>query len=235
MSQPYTKSQLSEKIRRLRKKFRVISSRLAKGLDKALLSPHDQALFDLSKQLWHPDYSTSSPFFNCSSSKPIMSNLVGVKVSFSPVLPLVSTAVLALPSVTNQGMVRNLSATKIIDNENNHLNGIDGFGNGLDGDVKLSEVNVELEDSVGEEEMQVKSDLWGEVGNLAKKALVDVFDQSVKEVRMALDRHGSSLEDCLKVEKEKSFEKRCRGQRVVEFEVLAKRLRLIVEHSVERQ
>ncbi|KVI08627.1 Protein of unknown function DUF573 [Cynara cardunculus var. scolymus] len=55
MSQPYTKSQLSEKLRRLRKKFRVISSRLSKGLDKALLSPQDRALYDLSKQLWEPD------------------------------------------------------------------------------------------------------------------------------------------------------------------------------------
>ncbi|KAG9138480.1 hypothetical protein Leryth_012761 [Lithospermum erythrorhizon] len=62
MSQPYTKSQLSEKLRRLRKKFRVISTRLAKGLDFVLLSPHDRALYDLSKQLWHPQFSSTSPF-----------------------------------------------------------------------------------------------------------------------------------------------------------------------------
>ncbi|CAN4097331.1 unnamed protein product [Withania somnifera] len=62
MSQPYTKSQLSEKLRRLRKKFRVISSRLVKGLDMSLLSPHDRELYHLSKQLWHPDFAHTSPF-----------------------------------------------------------------------------------------------------------------------------------------------------------------------------
>ncbi|KAL2521867.1 putative transcription factor [Forsythia ovata] len=44
MSQPYTKSQLSEKLRRLRKKFRVISTRLSKGLDKSQLSPQDRGV-----------------------------------------------------------------------------------------------------------------------------------------------------------------------------------------------
>ncbi|GFS39530.1 hypothetical protein Acr_00g0063460 [Actinidia rufa] len=85
MSQPYTKSQLSEKLRRLRKKFRVVSSRIARGLDKVLLSPHDLALFELSEQLWHPNFSDSSPFGG--GIKPKKSNLVGVKVSFSPTLP----------------------------------------------------------------------------------------------------------------------------------------------------
>ncbi|XP_016437432.1 uncharacterized protein LOC107763459 isoform X1 [Nicotiana tabacum] len=84
MSQPYTKSQLSEKLRRLRKKFRVISSRLSKGLDMSLLSPHDIALYDLSRQLWHPDFANTSPF-NADKSK--RSNLVGVKVSFLPIVP----------------------------------------------------------------------------------------------------------------------------------------------------
>ncbi|KAK6927847.1 GLABROUS1 enhancer-binding protein family [Dillenia turbinata] len=70
MSQPYTKSQLSEKLRRLRKKFRVISSRLARGLSESLLSPHDRELYQLSKQLW--------PLLN--------SQLIGVKVTFSPTI-----------------------------------------------------------------------------------------------------------------------------------------------------
>ncbi|XVF20613.1 hypothetical protein REPUB_Repub12eG0015900 [Reevesia pubescens] len=62
ISQPYTKSQLSEKLRRLRKKFRVISSRLARGLNPSTLSPHDQALFHLSKRLWSPEFASTSPF-----------------------------------------------------------------------------------------------------------------------------------------------------------------------------
>ncbi|KAG9458613.1 hypothetical protein H6P81_003121 [Aristolochia fimbriata] len=62
MSQPYTRSQLSEKLRRLRKKFRVLSARLSRGLDSSLLTPHDRALFHLSKQLWHPSFAATSPF-----------------------------------------------------------------------------------------------------------------------------------------------------------------------------
>ncbi|XP_021296628.1 probable transcription factor At5g28040 [Herrania umbratica] len=67
ISQPYSRSQLSEKLRRLRKKFRVISSRLARGLNPSALSPHDQALFDLSKRLWSPEFSSTSPFGKSSS------------------------------------------------------------------------------------------------------------------------------------------------------------------------
>ncbi|KAF7130729.1 hypothetical protein RHSIM_Rhsim10G0176800 [Rhododendron simsii] len=87
-SHPYNRSQLYEKLRRLRKKFRVVSSRLARGLHRAVLSPHDRALFDLSKRLWHPDFSSASPFAasggggNSRSSKQKnnkKSNLVGVR------------------------------------------------------------------------------------------------------------------------------------------------------------
>ncbi|XP_022759199.1 probable transcription factor At5g28040 [Durio zibethinus] len=67
ISQPYTKSQLSEKLRRLRKKFRVISSRLARGLNLSALSAHDQALFDLSKRLWSREFASTSPFGKNSS------------------------------------------------------------------------------------------------------------------------------------------------------------------------
>ncbi|KAK6913545.1 GLABROUS1 enhancer-binding protein family [Dillenia turbinata] len=72
MSQPFTKSQLSEKLRRLRKKFRVISSRLARGLSESLLSPHDRELYQLSKQLWQLQNS----------------QLIGVKVTFSPTISI---------------------------------------------------------------------------------------------------------------------------------------------------
>ncbi|KAE8662397.1 vinorine synthase-like [Hibiscus syriacus] len=64
MSHPYTKSQLSEKLRRLRKKFRVVSSRLARGLNPSSLSLHDRALFDLSRRLWGPEFASTSPFGN---------------------------------------------------------------------------------------------------------------------------------------------------------------------------
>ncbi|XP_042406299.1 uncharacterized protein LOC121996403 isoform X1 [Zingiber officinale] len=62
MPQPYTRSQLSEKLRRLRKKFRVMSARIARGQDPSRLSPHDRDVLHLCTRLWHPTYAASSPF-----------------------------------------------------------------------------------------------------------------------------------------------------------------------------
>ncbi|EEF31201.1 probable transcription factor At1g11510 [Ricinus communis] len=87
---PYTKSQLSQKLRRLRKKFRAISSRISRGLDPNLLSPHDRVLFDLSRKLWSPKDNSkmnSNSGSNISIEYAERVNLVGVQVDFSPVLP----------------------------------------------------------------------------------------------------------------------------------------------------
>lgn len=51
MSQPYSKYQLSEKLRRLRKKFRVTSARISRGLNVTHLNFHDRNLFELSMKL----------------------------------------------------------------------------------------------------------------------------------------------------------------------------------------
>ncbi|KAK1314263.1 hypothetical protein QJS10_CPA06g02063 [Acorus calamus] len=61
MTRPYSKSQLSEKLRRLRKKFHIVSSRLSRGLDFSLLSSHDRDLFELSKRLWDTKNPNNKP------------------------------------------------------------------------------------------------------------------------------------------------------------------------------
>lgn len=214
MSQPYTKSQLSEKLRRLRKKFRVISSRLAKGLDKEMLSPHDRSLYELSKLLWHPDYSDTSPF----------GNGYGKGSKFS--LPNY-TVVHELNDNYNT-VVSNCVDNDDIDNDNNLENCVDND------EVKLREVNVEFEDG---EELPVSGSGTG-IGKIAAKAAIDVFDQSLKEVSVSLVRQGLlNVENCGTVSKEvkeDSIEKRWRQQRVAELDVLARRLRLVVEHSLQR-
>ncbi|CAH1436960.1 unnamed protein product [Lactuca virosa] len=226
MSQPYTKSQLSEKLRRLRKKFRVISSRLSKGLDKALLSPQDRALYDLSKQLWEPDHPFLPSGVSNSDSNPVNNhnckpNLVGVKVSFSPTLPSSSMAVLALPSVIKETNNRSNR------NKFNNLAAGAATAGGFNGDVKLNDVNVELERNaeMARKEVRVKSG-GDDVMHFANKTLADVLDQSLKEIKTMIDLQRDS-----NLEKEISFEKRWRDQHIAEFDVLAKRLKLIVEHS----
>lgn len=215
MSQPYTKSQLSEKLRRLRKKFRVISSRLAKGLDKEILSPHDRSLYELSKQLWHPDYSDTSPF----------GNGYGKGSKFS------------LPNYTVVHELNdndNTVFSNCVDNDDND-NNMENCVDNDDDEVKLREVNVEFEDV---EELLVASGSGTGIGKIAAKAAIDVFDQSLKEVCVSLVCQGLlNVENCGSVSKEvkeDSIEKRWRQQRVAELDVLARRLRLVVEHSLQR-
>ncbi|KAK1645044.1 hypothetical protein QYE76_062849 [Lolium multiflorum] len=62
MPQPYTRSQLSEKLRRLRNKHRAVAARVAKGLDPARLAPHDRDVLHLCSRLWDPAYAANSPF-----------------------------------------------------------------------------------------------------------------------------------------------------------------------------
>ncbi|XP_059623133.1 probable transcription factor At5g28040 [Cornus florida] len=229
MSQPYTKSQLSEKLRRLRKKFRVISSRLARGLDKSALSSHDRSLFELSKRLWDPEFLSSSPFG--ANNKPKKSNLVGVKVSFSPTLH--STSILD-HSVLNY----------VDDDIDDHVcAGFDGNVDVVDGGVKLSDVNIEFDDGVQEEEFPVPicCDDVG-IGKIAGKTVLDVFDHSLKEVRMEFVRqrllypdNGSTKAGSSKEGKVENFENRWREQRVAELDVLAHRLRLVLENSLQMQ
>ncbi|KAL2498998.1 Uncharacterized protein Adt_24548 [Abeliophyllum distichum] len=180
MSQPYTKSQLSEKLRRLRKKFRVISTRLSKGLDKSQLSPQDRMLYDLSKQLWHPDFAATSPFSGTRNVSTTTNNsnsnddnddnggpgggnsdelvkkssLVGVKVDFLPTFPI--NLVFDQAVKENGGDVENVELD-CVDNDNENENENEGglaCGNFYDDhnneNEKLSEVKVKFE---GEERM----------------------------------------------------------------------------------
>ncbi|KAM0930741.1 hypothetical protein ACQ4PT_000774 [Festuca glaucescens] len=62
MPQPYTRSQLSEKLRRLKNKHRSVSTRVAKGLDPARLAPHDRDVLHLCSRLWDPANAATSPF-----------------------------------------------------------------------------------------------------------------------------------------------------------------------------
>lgn len=217
MSQPYTKSQLSEKLRRLRKKFRVISARISKGLDESFLSPHDRALYEISKKLWHPDYAETSPFGGGAEKNAKEPGLVGVEVGFLP----------EFVSGPDPNEIENFE----LDCGNND-NGVDhvDFGDvGFDGEVNLSEVNVKFE----KEEMPWQSREQIGAGEMAAKAVIDVFGESLEEVKLGVVNEGSNLNGSEKKEgKRWDFERRWREQRVAELDVLSRRLRLVFEHSL---
>ncbi|KAJ9172985.1 hypothetical protein P3X46_016164 [Hevea brasiliensis] len=209
MSQPYSRSQLSEKLRRLRKKFRVISSRLARGLSYSLLSPHDCALFNLLKRLWSPEFSSISPFgrseVNSFSNLDVgtNANLVGVKVSFSPVLPVVFSD---------------------DDNDMNDLGSLDldDFDHG--NVPKTSEMNLDCD------MIEAREEDSGVAKSVVAKSVLNVFDECLKDVQMVLARESLRCSDDFK-----DFERRWRKQRVAELDVFARRLRLVLENSVNRQ
>ncbi|CAO2833031.1 unnamed protein product [Amaranthus hypochondriacus] len=48
----FNKSQLVEKLRRLKKKYRTVLSRMSSGKDFVFKSPHDQQTFEISKKIW---------------------------------------------------------------------------------------------------------------------------------------------------------------------------------------
>lgn len=260
MSQPYTKSQLSEKLRRLRKKFRVISTRLSKGLDRSQLSSHDRALFELSKRLWHPEYAATSPFsgarnvgFNHSvntsgndgDGKLIKSSLVGVKVDFSPTL---SVGMYDFDQGSN-GNDANLDLD-FVDNENGGGEVGFDFGELYDEDIvtgegKLSEVNVEFEgeetgiedeghDTFGGQSSVTEQNLdfgcENEIGEIVAKVAINVFDECFKDVRRPLVAGGGG--ESVGAE---SLQWRWQQQRIAEWDVLGSRLRLVLEHSLQKQ
>ncbi|XP_073058141.1 probable transcription factor At5g28040 [Primulina eburnea] len=251
MSQPYTKSQLSEKLRRLRKKFRVISTRLSKGLHQSQLSPHDRSLYDLSKQLWHPDFASISPFngsrdlgFNDSGSNKNddgmvkKSNLVGVKVDFSPNLPVIS------PSVKDQEFDYNLELESYDDENVDKDKRGDAFLGSENGEeVKLSEVNVKFEGEDGvmdNNEMHWRNVELGHVnfgredtlGEVVVKVVLNVFDECCNDLRTMFLAGGS---DEVRNTSYQSLQSRWQKQRISELDVLGRRLRLVLEHSLQKQ
>ncbi|XP_073155415.1 probable transcription factor At5g28040 isoform X2 [Henckelia pumila] len=242
MSQPYTKSQLSEKLRRLRKKFRLISTRLSKGLDQSQLSPHDRALYDLSKQLWHPDFAAVSPFngsrdvgFNHSGSDRNhdgmvkKSNLVGVKVDFSPDLPVIS------PGVDDREFDVNMELECFDDENVDEDKRGDAFLGSENGEeVKLSEVNVKFE---GEDGVMDNSGMrWRKVvglghvnfdsedtlGEVVVKVVLNVFDECCNDLRTMFLASGGSGE--VRNSSYQSIQSRWQKQRIAELDVLERRL-----------
>ncbi|KAG8373468.1 hypothetical protein BUALT_Bualt11G0027400 [Buddleja alternifolia] len=258
MSQPYTKSQLSEKLRRLRKKFRVISTRLSKGLDRSQLSIHDRALYELSRQLWHPDYAATSPFNGARNvgldhgsngggggngdGMLKRSSLVGIKVDFSPTLPVIMSDFDQENDVSLE--------LDCVDNENGGgdkggvVFGDFCYEDNKNEEVKLSEVNVEFEGEDKDEEALedegngnigrgTEPDVGfgcenNKVGEVAAKVVMNVFDECVKDVRRVLASRGGERSG-------ESFRVRWQQQRIAELDVLGSRLRLVLEHSLRKQ
>ncbi|GLT38828.1 hypothetical protein SLA2020_130500 [Shorea laevis] len=51
----FNKNQLVEKLRRLKKKYRNVMTKISSGKDVSFKSPHDQATFEISRKIWGND------------------------------------------------------------------------------------------------------------------------------------------------------------------------------------
>lgn len=234
ISQHYTKSQLSDKIRRLRKKYRVTSSRLATGLHPSALSSHDLALFDLSNKLWSPEFSATSPFgktpstFDSAihvnqSNKMIHSdasaNLVGVKVHFSPVL---------LKEINYRD---SYADTTHCDNFIGDSYVRDCFPD----EEKRSKVNLDFDSKEERHEIARESNRNGaDIVGIVVSSVLNVLNDCLNDVRMGLMRQ-KVISPVMKEGKEKDFDRRLGEQRVAEFDVLSQRLRLVIQNPINKK
>ncbi|KAJ6847554.1 putative hypermethylated in cancer 1 protein [Iris pallida] len=206
MPQPYTRSQLSEKLRRLRKKYRSLSARIARGAqDPSRLAPHDRDLLHLCTRLWHPDHASASPFS----------------------APDVAAATAAAGGASSKGN-RRRRANPPAPAPLPPPPGLQ-FGN-----VGESETEEDVPPATapsaaaapdvaaaGEGEMKTK------MKHVAARTVLDVFDRALEETRTGLARQddgGGSGDDGLA--------RRWREQWVAELDVFARRLRLMLEQSL---
>ncbi|KAJ0987184.1 hypothetical protein J5N97_005540 [Dioscorea zingiberensis] len=243
MAQPFTRSQLSEKLRRLRTKFRIMSGRINRGQDPSRLAPHDRDILHLCTRLWHPDYSATSPFSTADagggSNKRRRRNPRPPSATPSqpalPALPALPAPPLSLPSTSTaeddksnvnlDGNTPQISAQiAVLAKEEEVVDGEEVDGLAMNGVVAGEEVKVKaLPVKVVEAAGMETSTPHGR--NLVKKIVLDVFNECVKEVQKALDgRRAEHMESDLS--------KRWREQQALELDVLSSRLRCFDPHMI---
>ncbi|CAL9081906.1 unnamed protein product [Musa textilis] len=235
MPQPYTRSQLSEKLRRLRKKFRVMSARIARGQDPARLAPHDRDVLHLCTRLWHPSYAASSPFSAPDALAPGSGGnkrrrpnprapTGQARPDNPPPFPAPPAPIAALTPPPPDEKVACIGAGT----------SANALHPALENDEK--EVKVEKEEKppsgVGRGEAAPGIDA---PRHLLAKTILDVFDACLKEFKVTVAGQGlvcpgGSASSGAAARSD--LEQRWREQRVTELDVLGRRLRLVLEKTI---
>ncbi|GJN23568.1 hypothetical protein PR202_gb11230 [Eleusine coracana subsp. coracana] len=238
MPQPYTRSQLSEKLRRLKNKYRSMSARVAKGLEPARLAPHDRDVLHLCSRLWDPANAATSPFAagagsGASGNKRRRANPRGAQ----------------LPDAAVDGSSHDYNGVSFpdgsngeemffLEQESGHLG--DHEGPRLVPDPTFSGIALEQPQTVvapvpienhgvvnemnGNHELVVPSSNEHRMAN----AVLDVFEECLREAKASMI-FGGGIVDVNAEESE--LAKRWRAQRMDELDVLSRRLRLLVENT----
>ncbi|TKV91766.1 hypothetical protein SEVIR_9G119900v4 [Setaria viridis] len=239
MPQPYTRAQLSEKLRRLKNKYRSVSARVAGGLDPARLAPHDRDVLHLCSRLWDPANAATSPFASgagSSGNKRRRANPRG-----TPLPPpdasgdcnshdyngISSSAPGLFPEVSNgEDMF-------YLEQESGHLGDHEGAALVADSRfgviVQQPEAAAALPNGIGNEmngdqKMVVPCSNEHRMAN----AVLDVFEACLREAKSNGIINGGNADGSAE---ESELAKRWRVQRMDELDVLSQRLRLLVEDA----
>lgn len=244
MSQPYTRSQLSEKLRRLRKKYRTMAGRMARGQDPSRLSQHDRDLLHLSTRLWDPSNASTSPF---STPDAVATGSAGNKRRRpNPRAPTsrarASTSppqiVVALESASFPPLKLPLALPSPVSPVEDNKECIDppvpiGHNASIDGTDAASPEEIPKEKLLtppvcGSGEVKKAG-----AKHLAIKSVLDVLDGALNEMRSTLAVQGIILTDGSWEQgpEMKGISKRWQEHRLAELELLAQRWRLVVEQK----
>ncbi|NP_001131744.1 uncharacterized protein LOC100193110 [Zea mays] len=250
MPQPYTRAQLSEKLRRLKNKFRSMSARVAEGLDPARLAPHDRDVLHLCSRLWDPANAATSPFVasaGTSGNKRRRANLQGTSLpppdasgdsNSHDYNGINSSAPCLFPDGSNgEDMF-------YLEQEPGHLGDHEGAAPVADSrfGVIVQEQGVivhEQGEAVGTlpngnngigNEMNVECKMVVPCSNEHRmaNAVLDVFEECLREAKSNGVINGGNVDGS---GEESELSKRWRAQRMDELDVLSRRLRLLVEYA----
>ncbi|CAM0875215.1 unnamed protein product [Alopecurus aequalis] len=252
MPQPYTRSQLSEKLRRLKNKHRSVSNRVAKGLDPARLAPHDRDVLHLCSRLWDPANAATSPFATSggsSGNKRRRANPQGGVLSLEIPAPSGDSNSHGYNGITSSTpgttfLDENGEDAMYLEQESGHLYFDEGAA-ALVADCNLDGIAMEQPETFAAftniaDDGGVATDIPNIIGNTN---MVDSENGKVALPRSSEHRVASAVldifEECLREAKadgticdeESELAKRWRQQRIDELDVLSRRLRLLIEDA----
>jgi hypothetical protein len=249
MPQPYTRAQLSEKLRRLKNKYRSVSARVAGGLDPARLAPHDRDVLHLCSRLWDPANAATSPFASgagSSGNKRRRSNPRGTPLPAPDASGdcnshdyngISSSAPGLFPEISNNG-----EDMFYLEQESGHLG--DHEGAALVADSRFGVIVQQQQQQQQPPPPEAVAALPNGIGNDVNgdhkmvvpcsnelrmaNAVLDVFEECLREAKANRLLNGGNADSSAE---ESELAKRWRVQRMDELDVLSRRLRLLVEDA----
>ncbi|XP_062214818.1 probable transcription factor At3g04930 [Phragmites australis] len=244
MPQPYTRSQLSEKLRRLKNKFRSMSSRVARGLDPARLAPHDRDVLHLCSRLWDPVNAATSPFAanaGSSGNKRRRANPRGTPLPLPDASGDRNSHDYNGISSTTPGLFPDGSNGEdmfYLEQESGHLGNHEGatlVTDGNFGGIALEQPQTVAAlpngiDGIGNEMMNGNHKMVVPCSNEhgVANAVLDVFEKCLREAKANGIINGGNVDGSAE---QSELAKRWRVHRMDELDVLSRRLRLLVEDA----